>query len=138
MRCKKCKNEASEGRPLLFSPIIRITRSKAVRRPALNDRNGARGVIRPFDCFFKETSVLGMENEVLMKIRTLLVHKDLVKYSKMKQNIPCHRNSTSYSKQVHKDENGYSILSILGLRPNPQILEIRGKNECCSSKMFNI
>lgn len=94
MTCKHCKKEASEGRPLLFSPIIRITRSKAVRRSVLNDLNGAKGVIRLFDCFFKDNSVLAMENEVSMKIKALLIYKDLVKYNIMKQNILCGEKST--------------------------------------------
>lgn len=94
MKCKHCKKEASEGRPLLFSPIIRITRSKAVRRPALNDLNRAKGVIRAFGCFFKEVNVLGVKNEVSVKIRALLIHKDLVKYNKMRQNILCGKKST--------------------------------------------
>ena len=89
MRCKKCKKEASEGRPLLVSPIIRITRGERSKPLGLNDLNRAKGIIRLFDCFLSRINALPMENEVSMKIRTLLVHKDLVeyKYNKMKQSI---------------------------------------------------
>lgn len=35
-----------------------------------------------------------MENEVLMKIKGLLIYKDIVKYNKMRQNIFCGEKST--------------------------------------------
>ena len=50
------------------------------------------------------------------------------------------RHITSWSKQVNnviKDGNGLSILSILGLRPNPQIPEIRGMNEYFPARILN-
>ena len=46
------------------------------------------------------------------------------------------KGSHTLQKKVHKDGNGHSILSILGLRPNPQIPEeIKTKNDYFLSKM---
>lgn len=86
MRCKYCEKEASEGRSLHFSEIFGINRGKAVRRLHLNDLIVPKGVIRVFDCFFKDTSVLVAQNEVSMKMRALLTYKKVVQYNnKMKQ-----------------------------------------------------
>ena len=78
MRCKKCKKEAYEGRPLHFSEIFGINRGKRSGPLGLNDRNGAKGVIRLSDCFLSRISVLPMERGISMETSPLLFQWDFV------------------------------------------------------------
>jgi len=94
MKCKNCKREVSERRPLLFSPIIRINRGERSKPLWTPDLNGAKGVIRLSDCFLSRISVLPMERGISMETSPLLFQWDLVQYNIMKQNILCGEKST--------------------------------------------